>query len=275
MNNAAWDRVWWLKQLPLAVADLQRRWRIVTGPPFPNTNGTRGWVAPAARDDGTRAVLKLGMPHFEALHEIDGLRFWKGDPTAHVLEADIDLNAMLLERCEPGESLRDRKESDQDSVISALLRALWRRPERPHPFRTIAAMIAHWAIETRAARSSWPDAALVEEGLRMLEALSRPSADDVLLATDLHAGNVLSAGRRPWLVIDPKPFIGDRCYDATQHLLNCRSRVMADPHGMIRRFSDQLEVDSERVRLWLFARCAAEPRDRWNEDSLSCARVVA
>jgi streptomycin 6-kinase len=40
--------------------------------------------------------------------------------------------------------------------------------------------------------------------------LSRPALDDVLLATDLHAGNVLRAQRQPWLVIDPKPFVGDR-----------------------------------------------------------------
>ena len=31
----------------------------------------------------------------------------------------------------------------------------------------------------------------------------------VLLCTDLHAGNVLAAQRRPWLVIDPKPYVGD------------------------------------------------------------------
>ena len=265
----------WLAQLPVTIADLQRRWRIAIDPPFSNSDGTCAWVAPAVRDDGTRAVLKLGMPHFEALHEIDGLRFWNGDPTVHVLDADVDLNAMLLERCEPGEPLRNRTEPDQDVVIAALLRALWRRPEPPHSFRPIAAMTAYWANETRAANSRWPDAALVEEGIGIMEALSRPSADDVLLATDLHAGNVLSAARRPWLAIDPKPFIGDRCYDATQHLLNCRSRVMADPNAVVRRFSDLLEVDSERVRLWLFARCAAEPRDRWDEDSMAWARVLA
>jgi len=40
--------------------------------------------------------------------------------------------------------------------------------------------------------------------------------NDVLLATDLHAGNVLRSERKPWLVIDPKLFIGDPAYDATQ-----------------------------------------------------------
>ena len=51
----------------------------------------------------------------------------------------------------------------------------------------------------------------------------------MLLATDLHAANVLRAEREPWLVIDPKPFIGDPAFDATQHLFNCRARLHADP----------------------------------------------
>jgi len=39
--------------------------------------------------------------------------------------------------------------------------------------------------------------------------LPRTAPVNVLLATDLHAGNVLRSERQPWLVIDPKPFVGD------------------------------------------------------------------
>ena len=76
------------------------------------------------------------------------------------------------------------------------------------------------------------------------------------MATDLHAGNVLQAQREPWLVIDPKPFVGDPTYDATQHLFNCDARLRSDPEGVIRHFSDLLNVDHERVHLWLFSRAA-------------------
>ncbi len=102
------------------------------------------------------------------------------------------------------------------------------------------------------------------KGVRLFEELSRTAPEEVLFATDLHAGNVLRSKREPWLVIDPKPFVGDPAYDATQHLLNCRGRLRADPDGTIGRFADLLEVDRERVRLWLFARATAEPRDDWS-----------
>ena len=48
---------------------------------------------------------------------------------------------------------------------------------------------------------------------------------------------VLRAEREPWLVIDPKPFVGDPCYDATQHLLNCEDRLQARPRELIERFA--------------------------------------
>jgi streptomycin 6-kinase len=76
-------------------------------------------------------------------------------------------------------------------------------------------------------------------------------------------------------VIDPKPFVGDPAYDATQHLITCADRVIADPGRAINAFAEQLQVDSQRVRAWLFARAAAEPRDSWSEGSLRLARALS
>jgi streptomycin 6-kinase len=124
----------------------------------------------------------------------------------------------------------------------------------------------HWSQETLAQRERWPDSGLVREGLQLFEELSQNSTTTVLLATDLHAGNVLRSQREPWLVIDPKPFIGDPAYDATQHLLNCPGRLRSDLDGTIFHFAEQLGLDRERIRLWMFARTAAEPRDDWQRE---------
>jgi streptomycin 6-kinase len=227
-------------------------------------------------DDGTVAVLKLGMPHMEGEHEIDALRFWNGDGTVRLLKADDAFAAMLLERCEPGTALRTLPEPEQDVIIARLLRRLWRSTTPSLPFRSLAAMTAYWSAETVAQAEHWPDRGLVAEGLRLFQELPQGAGPDVLLVTDLHAGNVLRAQREPWLVIDPKPFVGDPAYDATQHLLNCAARLHSDPHTTIRRMSDLLEVDHERVRLWTFARAAAEPRDDWHDGELSqLARMIA
>ena len=83
----------------------------------------------------------------------------------------------------------------------------------------------------------------------------------VLLCTDLHAGNVLSAGREPWLAIDPKPYVGDPAYDVLQHMLNCDRRLGRDPVGLAGHMAELCGLDAERVTLWLFARCVQESPD--------------
>ena len=181
----------WLDRLPDAIRELQDRWLLSLAAPFDGSDVTCAWVALAVRRGGTSAVLKLGMPHLDGAHELEGLRFWDGDPTVRLLDADPALNAMLLERCEPGSPLCDLPEPEQDVVVAGLLRRLWRKPADPHPFRPLSVMTAHWAEETTAASHKWPDAGLVRDGLQVMDDLSRPSVDDVLLATDLHAGNVL------------------------------------------------------------------------------------
>ena len=268
------ERMAWLEQLPNVIQQLQDRWGLSLGEPW-SSEGSCSWVAPAVRKDGARVVMKLGMPHMEAAHEIDGLRFWDGEPTVRLLEADSDRHAMLLERCDPGTSLNDLPDEEADVVLSDLLQRIWRKPPGPHPFRPLSMMLASWVDETLAARAKWTDPGLVQEGLRLFAEQAAVSADDVLLATDLHAGNVLRARRAPWLVIDPKPFVGDRAYDATQHLFNCPHRMTVAPRATIRRFAGLLGVDYERVRLWMFARSAAEPRELWTDDSHAIARALA
>lgn len=54
----------------------------------------------------------------EGKHEVDGLRYWNGDPTVRLLNADENLGAMLLEHCDPGTALRTIPEPEQDHVIA-------------------------------------------------------------------------------------------------------------------------------------------------------------
>jgi streptomycin 6-kinase len=274
------ERAAWLDRLPETLRRLEHSWALRLDTPLDAEEPSCSYVVAVRTANETPAVLKIAMPHMEGEHEADGLRFWNGDPTVRLLEADDELGAMLLERCKPGTTLRALAEHDQDLVISSLLRRLWRPPLTPHPFRSLSTLTEHWANETLGqlgqVHGQLNDMGLVREGLRLFEELPRTAARNVLLATDLHAGNVVRAEREPWLVIDPKPFVGDPAYDTTQHLLNCRGRLRLGPNRTMRRFADLAEVEYERVRLWMFARAAAEPRDDWtNGDLLSLARSIA
>lgn len=268
------ERAAWLAELPKLLLHLENLWSLKAGSPFTGPDVSCAWVAPVALADGFPAVLKLSMPHMEGEDEIAGLRFWNGDPTVRLRKADDRLGAMLVERCEPGTSLRAIPEPEQDVVIAGLLLRLWREPE-PHSFRSLSTLVSFWTEETLAKASEWPDPGLVREGLNVFAELIRTTPRETLLSTDLHAGNVLQAQREPWLVIDPKPFIGDPAFDATQHLFNCASRLLSHPGSLMRRLAQLLDLDHERIRLWMFARAAAEPRDNWqNERLLQIARTL-
>lgn len=256
----------WLRELPALIAELARRWSLTMGPPFSSEGGSSAWVAPITLHDGGDAVLKVALPHMEGADEIAGLRFWDGDFTVRLLDADESRGAMLLERCRPGTSLRALPESEQDAVLGDLLPRLWREPPIDHGFRPLSDMLAHWASETCATIDRLPDAGLGRAGLDLFAELPTTADRAVLLFTDLHAGNVLRADRAPWLAIDPKPFVGDPAYDATQHLFNCFDRMQTAPRATMAAFADRLGLPRERVRLWMFARCAAEPRDRSGTD---------
>ncbi len=271
------ERQEWLGRVPDALRELEARWELRLGAPIDTDEVSCAWVAPVMRADGSPGVLKLGMPHMEAEHEIEGLQFWDADPTVRLYDSDKALNAILMERCVPGTVLRTLPETEQDVVIARLLRRLWRTPPEPHPFRPLAQMVKRWGDEAEADEDAWRDPGLLREGLRLFDELPRTATRQVLLATDLHAGNVLRAEREPWLVIDPKPFVGDPAYDATQHLLNCRERLRSKPDDTIQRFADLLKINSERVRFWLFARLAAESGEEWRDDpgETPLARLVA
>ncbi len=254
----------WLAALPGVTAELATRWNLELGEPY-EPGGQCSWTAPARGPQGDRLALKVEWRHSEAEHEAEALRLWDGDGAVRCLDACKrgDTIALLLERCEPGVQLKaSRSEPEQDIVIAGLMRRLWsHRPPGGDPFRSLQKICDDWAeqLELEFADSDHGlDPALAREGLALLRELPRTADRSVLLATDLHAENVLSSQREPWLAIDPKPFIGDPAYDPAQHMLNCEKRLAIDPVSLSRRMANLLELDPERVRLWLFTRCVQE-----------------
>jgi streptomycin 6-kinase len=267
----------WLRKLPGEIEDIAARWSLRLDVPF-EPGGQTAWVAPALSPDHGDAVLKVVWRHMESEDEAAGLRAWDGQGAVRVFTDErlsMTTAALLLERCRPGNMLKQHREEEQDEVVSALLLRLWRTPAELGPFRPLQAMCDYWvdSFERKlAAGTIQVDPALAREGAELFRALPASAEEDVLLCTDLHAENVLAAEREEWLVIDPKPFVGDPTYDALQHLLNCEERLLADPLGLVRRVAGLLDLDAERLRAWLFARCVVDS-ETWSW-TLEVARAV-
>ena len=252
----------WSARLPRIVRHFERRWSLQVGEPY-QPGGRTAWVAPARRAGVDELVLKVAWRHTEAADEPAGLRAWDGDGAVilHAVDELDDTVVLLLERCIPGTPLAHRPEPEQDAVIARLLRRLWAAPLDGFTFRPLQQMCDEWADqfdERRQAGWSYLDPGLTDEGIALFRALPGSAEQEVLLATDLHAGNVLAAQREPWLLIDPKPYVGDPAYDPVQHMLNCEERVRTSPLDLVHRMADLVGLDRDRLRLWLFARSVQE-----------------
>lgn len=256
----------WLAELPVLVARIAAEWRIEVGTPF-LPGGMTAWVAPARDDAGKDLALKVGWPHPEAAHEADGLRAWDGAGAIRLCRVNelAGATVLLLERCRPGTQLRASPPEEHDLVIADLLRRLWIKPPPGHGFRPLSDMCDYWAnrYEGRSpAERDCLEAPLAKEGIRLLRELPRSGGDALLLHTDLHAGNVLAAEREPWLAIDPKPYVGEPGYDVTQHIFNGVFVEGADAGALAARMARLLDLDLNRILLWLFAR-AVEASPYW------------
>jgi streptomycin 6-kinase len=213
----------------------------------------------ATRADGTSAVLKLQFPDRESEHEAEALRRWDGDGAIRLLAHDPARHALLLERCEPGSPLSDLGPDAALDVLVELLPRLWK--PATVPFRSLAEEADWWAANlerTWNERGRLYSRRLLDAALDALRTLPTTQGEQVLLHQDLHAGNVLRAAREPWLVIDPKPLVGERAFAVAPIV---RGGELGHSRRNVRhrldRLSAELGLDRERARLWSLAQTVA------------------
>lgn len=267
----------WLQELPALVEELLERWELEASAPF-EPGGSSAWVAPVRDAGGAERVLKVAWSHDEARDEAAGMTAWQGRGAARVHRSQRrgETTALLLDRVRPGTPLAELLSwPERDAVVAAVARRLWAPPrelagaEAAEEFRPLSQMCAWWADSAQERAETGlsplpPD--LVTHGLQLFRELPRQwDGEAVLLATDLHPGNVLAAegafgspdGRR-WVLIDPKPYVGDPHYDLLQHMFNDPDRLRAQPVAFADRMAELAGLDPQRLRQWLLARCVQE-----------------
>jgi streptomycin 6-kinase len=217
-------------------------------------------------------VLKLNAPgHDEAEHEADALALWDGDGAVRLLARDDERRALLLERCVPGTPLWDA-DADETVVIGELLPRLQVPVGDGHALELVADHADRWAVEVprRYAEAGTPfERSLLDAAVDVYRTVDRSAA--YLVNQDLHGGNVLRAEREPWLVIDPKPLVGERELEASGPLRNTRD---------VSRWLDALAdvgLDRERARGWGVAHNLAwawGERSGWLREQVEEARRI-
>jgi streptomycin 6-kinase len=258
----------WLEALPTLVAEAAELWGLDLERPLETPHSL---VIPAGE-----AVLKLNAPsHFEADHEADALERWDANGAVRLLARHDDRRALLLERCRPGARLWD-SDVDELEVFGPLLERLTCPAVPPHPFRLLSSEAARWADEIprryeRGGRSF--ERRLVDFAVDAFETVDADASH--LVNQDLHGGNVLSAQREPWLLIDPKPLVGERELDGVGLLRN--GALRGQPLARVLDVLATLGLDRERLRSWGVAHALAwgwEDARGWSAEMIGAARAI-
>ena len=247
----------WRATVPGLVAECAERWGLTLGGAY--APGAAGHALRVELADGTPAVLKLWFPHRESEHEADALAVWDGDGAVRLLDRDDARGAILLECCEPGTALESAEPDAALDVLIGLLPRLWK--PAGEPFHTLADEAAWWVsyLPDRWQECGRPfERRLLDAAVDALTTLAPSQGEQVLLNQDLHAGNVLAAAREPWLVIDPKPLVGEREFFAApivrgMELGHSRRQVLR----RLDRLTSELGLDRDRARGWVIGQTVA------------------
>ena len=254
------EGVAWLERLPALIAACERRWSLVTGPPFPLSYN---YVAPAVQADGTNVVLKVGFPGRELMTEIEALRLYDGHGIVRLLDVDREQGSLLLERLMPGTPLAEVADDvEATSIAAGVMRKLWQGPGGTPPARHDFPSVADWAAGLGRLRDEFGGGtgpfpvALVEEAETLFAELIGSMGAPVLLHGDLHHENILAAEREPWLALDPKGVVGEAEYEVGALLRNRQPEQLAAPETgrilarRVAQLAEELGFDRTRLHGW-------------------------
>ena len=254
----------WLAVLPRLADECATQWAIDLEQPVDTPYSL---VVPAGD-----VVLKLHAPSdVEAHPEADALATWGGNGAARLVARDEARHALLLERCVPGTRIWDA-DADEAAVVSGLIPRLQVHVAGDHRFPLLATEADRWNEELPGwyADGNRPfEKNLLEHALDVYLTVDRSAS--VLVNQDLHGANILAAEREPWLVIDPKPLVGERELEASGLLRNTHD---------VSRWLDvlaELGFDRDRARGWGVAHNLAwawHERDGWLAHHVEEARRI-
>ncbi|MBO0860121.1 MAG: 3'-kinase [Chloracidobacterium sp.] len=205
------------------------------------------------RCGGAPAMLKIALEE-EERRGAALMVWWNGEGAARVLAHDHD--ALLMERAIGADSLVEMARNGHDDQASRILCEVAAKLHAPkdYPPPSTLMPLSHWfeALDRAVSRFEgvWRRAASTAR-----ELLACPQ-DVAILHGDIHHGNVLDAGPRGWLAIDPKGLVGERGFDFANIFCN-PDLEMATAQGRLARQTSVVAAVAglDRVRLlkWILA----------------------
>ena len=179
--------------------------------------------------------------------------WWDGDGAVRVLEHDGD--ALLMERATGRRSLVEMAKAGEDDAASHILCQVASRLHAPRPDSLPEAVPLETWFRDLWSMAEQRGGVLARSAATARVLLATPR-EIVVLHGDLHHGNVLDAGDRGFLAIDPKRLLGERAFDFANIFCNPDAAVALQPGRLCRQahvVAQAAHLDRPRLLQWILA----------------------
>lgn len=211
------------------------------------------FVVPVVFNNGSKAILKLGVPGAGLLSELAALKAFNGAGFCRLLDSEPIKGIVLLECIEPGEPLNTVPDEATSAKIAArLIKDMQMvNPIADYPLQTSD----DWYQDLIRLHERFGDIIpepLYNNAIVAYQSLKTNQQEQRLLHGDLHHENILSAGNDTWKAIDPKGIIGEVGCELPPFLMNDLDGkdIAATISERINVFSEELKIDRARIIKW-------------------------
>jgi streptomycin 6-kinase len=218
--------------------------------------GHSAFVAEATTSDGTPAVLKVGVPanSTQLRCEATVLRLADGDGCAQVFRADLDRDALLLERLGPALFEVVADPAARHDTLCDLATRLWRPvgddvdlPTGADRARAYGELMPRlWHLTGRTCSQ-----ATIDDAVDCAERRRRAHDDRfaVLVHGDVHDANALAAGDGTFKLIDPDGLRAEPACDLGT-ILRCSPDFGDDLRARAARIALRSGIDATAIWEW-------------------------
>jgi len=257
----------WLAGLTASVEYHEKAWSLQIGEVL--TGGSESLVLAAVSEDGTDAVLKIGLPGSADLaREAHVYRLAGGRGYARLIQQDSSYNSLLMERLGPPLANRGLTVEENISRICLTLKEAWIPLDSTHELMT-GAEKAQWLADFIGKK--WDELGrpcnkrTIEQALSFAEErkAAHSSTTSVLVHGDAHTSNMLAVSRNnesgdgPFKFVDPDGLFAERACDLAVPMRSWNPELLAGntvrlAHKRCELLSELAAVESQAIWQWGF-----------------------
>ncbi|MGD2168685.1 MAG: aminoglycoside phosphotransferase family protein [Chlamydiota bacterium] len=242
----------WLENLPSLIETLKTLWNL--SHLIPVSNMSFHYVALGMQNTAS-IVLKIGVDHELTAKEAYVLQVCNGKGYVRLLEYSKKFNALLLERIQPGTSLKASLKPL--SEVMDIYGQVEKTIDIPFSKASSFPMVADWL--TALDKVKYPEQyhPIYTRALKLRKKLLAETKQPTLLHGDLHLDNILLNGNE-WVCIDPKGVIGDRGFEIAAFDVFSKEELPVatrdEFHKRLKELAEKTSYPLARLIDWFFLR---------------------